>query len=180
MRKAVLLALLLLPAAGLVVASGGDNNDQGENDNHRIPAILAFDTMYGVEGPLLGEANAIRGVVGDEAPWVIDHYIRGRLDVTGRLKIAVKGLVFGNDPLSPPDFIGKNDEPTFRGLVSCLTEGPNETIVVANVETDEFPASLQGDSLIQQKLDLPSPCIAPIIFVMAGSEEKWFAVTGFD
>jgi hypothetical protein len=180
MRKAVLLALLLLPAAGLVAAWGGDDNSQGENNNHRLPAILAFDTMYGVEGPLLGSANAIRGVVGDEAPWEIAHYIRGRLDTSGRLKIAVKGLVFADDPLSPPDFIGKNDEPTFRAVVSCLTEDASEAIVVANVTTDPFPASLQGDSFIQQKLDLPNPCIAPIIFVIAGSEDKWFAVTGFE
>ncbi|HEU5180970.1 MAG TPA: hypothetical protein VFW45_09265 [Candidatus Polarisedimenticolia bacterium] len=179
MKKAVLLALLLLPALGLV-AWGGDDNSQGDNDNHRLPAILAFDTMYGVEGPLLGSANAIRGVVGDEAPWEIAHFIRGRLDTSGRLKIAVRGLVFADDPLSPPDFIGKNDEPTFRAVVSCLTESPQETIVVANVTTDPFPASLQGDSFIQQKLDLPNPCIAPIIFVIAGSEDKWFAVTGFE
>lgn len=173
MKKAVLLALLLLPAAGFVAARGSE-------DNHRSPAILAFDTMYGVEGPLLDPANAIRGIVGDEAPWEIEHFIRGRLDTSGRLRIVVKGLVFADDPLSPPDFIGKNDEPTFRAVVSCLTESPQETIVVANVTTDPFPATLQGDSLIQQDLELPNPCIAPIIFVTAGSEEKWFAVTGFE
>lgn len=173
MRKAVLLALLLLPAAGLAAARGGD-------DNHRSPAILAFETMYGVEGPLLDPANAIRGIVGDEAPWEIEHFIRGRLDTSGRLRIAVKGLVFADDPLSPPDFIGKNDEPTFRAVVSCLTEDPQGAIVVENVTTDPFPASLEGDSFIHQDLELPNPCIAPIIFVIAGSEDKWFAVTGFE
>ena len=173
MRKAVLLALLLLPALGLVTA-------RGDSENHKSPAILAFDTMYGVEGPLLDPANAIRGIVGDEAPWEIEHFIRGRLDTSGRLRIAVKGLVFADDPLSPPDFIGKNDEPTFRAVVSCLTEDPQGAIVVENVTTDPFPASLEGDSFIHQDLELPNPCIAPIIFVTAGSEEKWFAVTGFE
>jgi hypothetical protein len=173
MRKAVLLALLLLPAVGLALG-------KGESENHKSPAILAFDTMYGVEGPLLNPANAIRGIVGDEAPWEIEHSIKGRLEASGRLKITVKGLVFANDPLSPPDFIGKNDEDNFRAVVSCLTEDAQGAIVVANVTTDPFPASLEGDSLIHQDLELPNPCIAPIIFVIAGSEDKWFAVTGFE
>jgi len=51
MKKAVLLGLVMVAVAGLAMAKG-----------QRAPAILAFDTMYGVEGPLLGEANAIRGI----------------------------------------------------------------------------------------------------------------------
>jgi hypothetical protein len=39
---------------------------------------------------------------------------------------------------------------------------------------------VNGNSFIDQKLDLPNPCVAPIVFVMAGSEDKWFAVTGFE
>jgi hypothetical protein len=27
---------------------------------------------------------------------------------------------------------------------------------------------------------LPNPCVAPVIFVLAGSEDKWFSVTGFE
>jgi len=33
---------------------------------------------------------------------------------------------------------------------------------------------------IKAKIDLPNPCVAPIITVLAGSEDKWFAVTGFE
>ncbi len=58
--------------------------------------------------------------------------------------------------MQPPELIGTNDEPEFRGLVSCLS----------------------GDSFIHAKVELPDPCVAPIIMVVAGSEEKWFAVTG--
>ncbi|HEV8375961.1 MAG TPA: hypothetical protein VGR38_06955 [Candidatus Polarisedimenticolia bacterium] len=168
MRKAVLLALVLLAAAGVALAKNAQ----------RI--LLGFDTMYGVEGPLLGEANAIRGVVGDELPWEIAHFAKGRLDTNGRLTISVHGLVFADDPLVPPDLVGKNDETEFRGLVSCLTEDAQGAIVTENVVTDGFPATVTGDSLIRQNLELPNPCIAPIIFVLAGSEDKWFAVTGFE
>jgi hypothetical protein len=168
MRKPVLLALVLFAAIGVAVAKSSPK------------ILLGFDTMYGVEGPLLGEANAIRGVVGDELPWEIEHFIKGRLDTTGKLTINVRGLVFADDPAVPPDLVGKNDELEFRGLVSCLTEDPQGAIVTANVVTDGFPATVLGDSLIRQTLELPNPCIAPIIFVMAGSEDKWFAVTGFE
>src|SRR5262245_62185045 len=84
--------------------------------------ILMFQTMYGVDGPFVGEANPIRGVIGDELPWEIAKSIRGRLNTKGHLKIVVHGLVFKDDPSVPPELRGKNDEAEFRGLVSCLSE----------------------------------------------------------
>lgn len=175
-RPAVALCgVVLCVAAGVSTVSARHHGDAPA-----LPNILTFDTMYGVEGPFLGETNAIRGVVGDEAPWEIEHFIKGRLTKSGRLQIVVRGLVFGDDPtLVPPELIGKNDEENFRGLVSCLTE-EGETVVTRNVETAGFPADEDGNSFIDARIDLPNPCIAPVVFVMAGSEEKWFAVTGFE
>jgi hypothetical protein len=184
MKKGLLcaIAIVVFAAAGVALAGGPKNHHDGEDmDTPTAPSILAFDTMYGVDGPLLGETNAIRGVIGDEAPWAIAHFIRGRLTTAGRLTIVVRGLVFADDPdLVPPDLIGKNDEDHYRGLVSCLTEDGAGGITTANVVTDGFPADMNGNSFINQKLTLPVPCIAPIVFVMAGSEDKWFAVTGFE
>jgi hypothetical protein len=168
---------IVLCAVGILIAGAATASASHHGDNPPLPNILTFDTMYGVEGPFLGDANAIRGVVGDEAPWEIAHFIKGRLTRGGRLQIVVRGLVFADDPLVPPELVGKNDEENFRGLVSCLTE-ENETVVHRNVATPGFPADSDGNSFIDWKLDLPNPCIAPIIFVMAGSEDKWFAVTG--
>jgi hypothetical protein len=180
MKRWIVLLVLMAGAAGLSISAGSRHSESEGNDHFAPPRILAFDTMYGVEGPLLGEANAIRGVVGDEAPWTIAHFIRGGLDTKGHLRILVKGLVFADDPSVPPDLVGKNDETAFRGLVSCLTEDGQGNIVTANVTSGPFPASVLGDSFIDASLDLPSPCVAPIVFVMAGSEDKWFAVTGFE
>src|SRR5690242_5553770 len=67
-----------------------------------VPRIIAFDTMYGVDGPFVGDASPIRGIVGDEAPWVVAGSIHGSLDVTGHLRVRVRGLVFGNDPRVDP------------------------------------------------------------------------------
>lgn len=180
MKRITLLAVVLLATASVALASHSRRSQEGEGDFHGLPFILSFDAMYGVEGPLLGEANAIRGIVGDEAPWAIAHFIKGRLLKNGRLQILVRGLVFADDPLVDPGLVGKNDEATFRGVVSCLSEDDQGGIVPVNVTTTGFPASELGDSLIDETLDLPNPCIAPIVFVIAGSEDKWFAVTGFE
>jgi hypothetical protein len=144
------------------------------------PRILTFDHMYGVDGPFVGDAHPIRGVIGDELPWTIEGGIHGRLDTNGHLKIEVKGLVFTNDPIVPPELQGKNDEDTFRALVSCMTEVSDTEVGTANVVTDGFAATPEGDSDIDTFVTLPNPCIAPIVFVLSGSEDKWFAVEGFE
>jgi hypothetical protein len=176
MRKLTILAIAVLSLLGVsfAVASAA-----GGLAAHLAKIILAFQTMYGVDGPFVGEANPIRGVIGDELPWEIAKFIAGTLDTNGRLIIVVRGLVFKDDPSVPHDLRGKNDEAEFRGLVSCLTE-EGDAVVTKNVITKGFPATTAGNAFINAKLELPNPCVAPIIMVLAGSEEKWFAVTGFE
>ena len=159
-------------------AWAADKTDKKKTDS-AVEHILRFQTMYAVDGPFVGEENPIRDVIGDELPWAIAKSIRGKLDTAGHLKIWVRGLVFKDDPAVPPELKGKNDEEAFRGLVSCLTEDKDK-VVTKNVTTEEFPATEDGNALIDAKIDLPSPCIAPIVMVLAGSEDKWFAVTGFE
>jgi hypothetical protein len=135
--------------------------------------------MYGVDGPFVGDMNKVRGVQGDELPWAIARSIRGSLSTSGHLVISVRGLVFKDDPSVPPDIRGTNDETAFRGLVSCLTED-GTSVAEANVVTDGFPADTRGNSFINAHVTLPNPCVAPIVMVLAGSEDKWFAMTGFE
>jgi hypothetical protein len=45
------------------------------------------------------------------------------------------------------------------------------------VQTGLFPASMAGDSQIEDTVSLPDPCIAPIVFVTSPSG-AWFAATG--
>ena len=49
-----------------------------------------------------------------------------------------------------------------------------------NVTTEGFAATPFGDSDIDAQITLPNPCVAPIVFVLSGSEDKWFAVVGFE
>jgi hypothetical protein len=176
MRKLATSAVtcLCLMAGGFVPAAGA-----AELKPPPPQLILRFHTMYGVDGPFVGEANPIRGVIGDELPWEVAGFVRGRLYSTGRLVILVRGLVFKDDPSVPVELVGKNDEEQFRGLVSCLTEDGDQ-VVTRNVVTEGFPATPTGDSVIHADIELPNPCVAPIVMVLAGSENKWFAVTGFE
>jgi hypothetical protein len=184
MRSSTSSALAILAASGLALAAAAHEgmNHQGQNEGNHPPkphvrhTILAFDTMYGVDGPFVGDGNPVRGVPGDESPWVVDRAF-GTLDIDGNLVIVVRGLVFKDNP--DPTLIGKNDEPTFQGLVSCLTEDGNN-VKEANIVTPQFPATNTGDSVIHAKVDLPNPCVAPIVMVLAGSEFKWFSMTGFE
>jgi hypothetical protein len=145
---------------------------------HGSPRLLVFTTMFGVDGAFVGDANPVDEVPGDELPGEISHAI-GSLDTAGNLFVVVRGLVFKDDPSVPPELRGINDEAEFRAEVSCLTE-EGEAVVRRNVLTQGFPANRHGNSLIFAHIELPDPCIAPALFILAGSEHKWFAVTGFE
>jgi hypothetical protein len=55
---------------------------------------------------------------------------------------------------------------------------------VVNVFTDPFPATTGlaanggGNASIEARIDLPRPCIAPIIFVTSPTF-AWFSTTGY-
>ena len=168
----------LIVLAILILAGVSCDQDSPANSSN-INKILEFQTMYGVDGPFVGEDHPIRGVNGDELPWEVEDSISGKLDTQGNLMITVRGLVFKDDPSVPPELIGKNDEAEFRALVSCLTE-VGDDVETQNVITEGFPADEDGNSSINAKIELPNPCVAPVVMVLAGSEDKWFAVTGFE
>jgi len=144
--------------------------------------IVTFQTMYGVDDAFINNSS-IRGVKGDELPWVIAS-ATGSLGVGGHLIATIRGLVFADDPSVPPELRGINDEAEFRALVSCLvSESPGKgngkpKVQTVNILTGGFPATRTGDSDIDAHLELPDDCVAPIIFIMSGSEDKWFSVMG--
>ena len=166
--SALVCCLLVVPSA------------PGWNESHRpVRTVLAFHSMYGVDGAFVG-ANPIRGLSGDELPWEIGKATHGELRSNGRLKLHVQGLVFADDPAVPPELVGTNDETSFRAVVSCETLDAGGQLVTDNIITDGFPATTTGNAEIDATVELPSPCLAPVVFVIAGSEEKWFAVTGIE
>ena len=176
MRRVMALVLVLL-CVGVGLASDG----KGRKDALRSSGekILEFDTMVGVSDPFLGSINAVldRLVRGAPLPWVISR-VEGEVKTNGKVEIDVFGLVLADDPRvpanqrlhTPPNF-------NFRALVSCVTKDNTGKAVVANVSTGNFPASPLGDAIIEAEVDLPSPCIAPVVFITT-TGGSWLAVTG--
>jgi hypothetical protein len=138
--------------------------------------IVSFETMYGVDEAFVKHTQ-IRGVRGDELPWEVGSAV-GSLTVGGHLTASVRGIVFANDPEVPANLRGINDETQFRALVSCLVSDHKGNVATVNVTTQGFAATPAGDSDIDAMITLPSDCVAPIIFILSGSEDKWFAVMG--
>ncbi|HWQ54747.1 MAG TPA: hypothetical protein VN442_13765 [Bryobacteraceae bacterium] len=146
--------------------------------------ILEFKTMTGVPRPYTLPENAIRGVPGGGLPWIISA-AKGELKVDGHLEVEVKGLVFDpNDPVViERGLAGTNTVTAFRAVVSCLTKDAGGAPATVNLTTAPFPATTGpastggGNAKIEAWLNLPSPCIAPIIFVTSPGG-NWFAATG--
>jgi hypothetical protein len=157
-----LASMLLLLQSSFVAAKGG-------------PTILEWQSMVGVPLAFTGTTNQaqIRDVPGGGIPWTLTS-AKGELSTGGHLEITVDGLVLASGASA-----GTNPVNMFRGLVSCLTD----SATVVNVSTNPFSATTGaataggGDSVIEQSLDLPNPCIAPIVFVTSGGG-SWFAATG--
>ncbi|MFZ0789479.1 MAG: hypothetical protein WAM94_07635, partial [Chromatiaceae bacterium] len=132
--------------------------------------MLEFQTMVGVDGPFLRNANPIRGVNGGGLPWVLDA-AKGELKDDGKLEVEVQGLVIPEDVAPAPcNGVACNPAPFFRAIVSCLTVDVAGGVVEDNISTTNGAEVMIGDPLdgnakIEAMLDLPDPCIAPIVFV---------------
>ena len=139
--------------------------------------VLQFDTMAGVMRPYTGAANPVRGVNGGGLPWII-RAGKGEMTADGRIELKVRGLVLADDPaVLPSSRRLTNPIPNLRAVVSCLSVDANGAPVTVNVTTGDFPATATGDAEIEAAVDLPSPCIAPIVFVTSPGG-AWFAATG--
>lgn len=163
---ALVLAMAALPRSGTAASKRGPTR-----------TLLAFNSMFGVDAPFLGNTNPVRGFDGDTEPWSIRNGT-GTLDTSGNLAVLIKGLVFSDN--SDPSLIGKNDEDEFSAVVSCMTVGEDGTTVTqASVTTPGFHASSSGNAVIRAQVELPDPCLEPVVLIIGG-EGEWLAVTGFD
>ena len=132
--------------------------------------------MVGVPRPYTGATNAIRGVPGGGRPWVVG-FAEGELKANGEIEVKVRGLVLDpNEPNFPP--AGTNPIPNFKAIVSCLSKDASGSPTTVNVSTGLFPADVAGNAVIEDMINLPQPCIAPIIFITSPTG-AWFAATGF-
>jgi len=158
------ISLLSLAAAGLLMAA------MVVKAVPRAPApqMLEFNTMFPVSGPYVGTTNPIRGISGGGVPWHLTE-AHGELRSDGKIEVKVEGLVLASSQTNPI--------PNFRAVVSCQSIDGVGNPSIVNVSTNDFPASSTGDAVIEDTVELPHPCVAPIVFV-TNSTLRWFAVTG--
>ena len=148
-----LAAALVLPALGI---GGGDGRK-----------VTDGKVLAPVTAPYTGSTNPIRGLNGGGVPWQIGD-ASADLRADGRLHVEVQGLVLVAT--------GANPVAQFKAIVSCQTT-VNGAAAVANVSTAPVAASPAGDAEIDATIALPSPCIAPIVFVTSAGG-SWFAASG--
>jgi hypothetical protein len=175
-RRLFLVPLLALAACGADPAADalGHVADAARSSDARVSSrtLLEAERMVGVPRPYTGPDNAIRGIAGGGVPWAVLGEAEAKLLEDGRLEVKVEGLVF--DP-NDADAIsrgiaGTNTVAQMKAILSCqtVTDG---AATIANVSTALFPATTGaaaaggGNVHIVEQLALPSPCIAPIVFV---------------
>jgi hypothetical protein len=76
-------------------------------------------------------------------------------------------------------YLSAHSSPPFR-LTRCSASSHRQHGRAENVVTEGFPVDVDGNSFIRAVVELPNPCVAPIVMVLAGSEGKWFAMAGFE
>ena len=174
MKRFMLVTLTLVVALSVFLFAGSVSTASADQSK-----VLEFNSMIGVPRPYTGGTNAIRDIPGGGLPWVLKS-ADGELKTNGKIEVKVRGLVI--DPNDPAAIAagrgGTNPSPSFKVIVSCLSKDAAGNPTIANVATGLFPADASGNAEIEDTITLPSPCIAPIIFV-TNPAGAWFATTGF-
>jgi hypothetical protein len=127
-----------------------------------------------VPTPLRGAPGAIGTVNGAGAPWVIGT-AKAVLGVDGSLDLKFTDLLFAPD--APGTLPGTNTIASMKAAVSCLTTDGTRTATF----TPAFPVTTgtgAGDGHVVATLDLPSPCIGPIVLITNAAGTAWFAADG--
>ena len=168
MKASLLVAAVTAVVAALLVPSLGLGGGDGRK-------VTDAKVLAGVTEPYTGAANAIRGLPGGGLPWQVGE-ASATLRSDGRLQVEVRGLVLATRAPVPAALQGVNPIAKFKAIVSCQTS-VNGLATVSNVSTPLVDASRAGDADIEANLDLPQPCLAPIVFV-TNTTGAWFAVSG--
>ncbi len=134
MRRCTILGVGLI---GLLAVANLSQTATGKNGDGP-PKVLEFQTMVGVPRPYTGGTNAIRGIPGGGAPWVLDAAV-GELKTDGKIEVAVAGLVLAEGANA-----GRNPVASFRAVVSCLSVDDEGAPIVVNLPTGLFPANSGG------------------------------------
>lgn len=169
------LLALLLAVPAIAMAANTERTAATPAPASAVRTVVGFTVMTPVTGPFVGTANPIRGLAGGGFPWEIQE-ANGEVHADGRVLVNVRGLVLAHEAPVPPAEQGTNPVGRLKAIVSCQTINAGAPAVV-NAETAAAPVTTTGDATIEGTVALPSPCIAPIVFVTSPAN-AWFAATG--
>ena len=173
MRKFVGLFLLTLFAVAFAAVNVSSKPEDGPSGE----AVLQWHSMAAVQSPYFSISvpfTPVDGVGGGNARWTIDKGW-GMLRSNGELRVHTRGLI-----LPDPPFNGTNPLPEFRVLVNCRTVDVLGAAVTVGTMSENYPASIEGDSDLVTTMTLPTPCYAPTVFVMHPTAPRWFATLGYN
>jgi hypothetical protein len=167
MARTLRLAILIGVLAALVIGTGTVLAGPGPGDPH---GKLVDTSLAGLPASFVGKLLA--GVTGAGHPWDIKDG-HATLDRNGHLDLHVHGLVLSHTDGGPATE-GTNPVPSGRAIVSCNGGVGEGNTVMSDVVPFSVP---NGDAHVNQRLTLPSSCLAPTIFFGSASG-AWFAVSG--
>jgi hypothetical protein len=165
--KQMLATFVALAAASLA----GVTTTAMARDNGKLKS----DMMIGVPTTLNGAAGNIRGINGAGLAWRIGE-AEVSVKASGKVELEFDDLVFAAGANT-----GKNTVGSMAVVVSCL-DASNQA---RNAMSATFPVTVAtgtdpgGDAEVETRVDLPSPCFAPIVFITNATGAAWFAVDGF-
>jgi len=149
-------------AVAALAVAGATATAVAKDDGGRIRS----DKMIGTPVGMTGAAGTIRDVVGAGAPWSIGE-AEISVKSSGKIEAEFQNLVLTNTGVNP---VG-----SMAVVVSCLN--------AAKVTSAPFAVTVNnpgidpgGDADVETKVDLPSPCLAPIVFIVNANTGGWFAV----
>jgi hypothetical protein len=135
------------------------------------PTLLKADEFLGsVPGVPIRDVNS------GGLPWVLDK-ADVKLEADGTLKVNVVGLVFA--PGTPA--AGTVGAVTHFAVTLSCVQADGST---ANVTTDGFPVTTDGDVRFKTTIEIPPVCYAPVVLIRSFNPDTlaagaWFAVNGF-
>jgi hypothetical protein len=125
-----------------------------------------------------GANRPVRTVNSGGVPWVVAGGSETRLSGDGRLRADVRGLLITGTGGALDGTVGPVQ--AVVASLTCTNPTTGDTGAPSVVSTGPVPLSAGGNARIDQRLSIPSPCVAPIVLIRANSEAgPWIAASGF-
>jgi hypothetical protein len=166
-RFLVGLTILALALVATVGASAHDGNKGDHGDKKADHGNALFSASL---APSVPTDPAIDGANPGGVPWVIDRST-ARVQANGRIRVRIEGLVI---PIAHGTFPAGTARPVTTVSASVVCAGGT------TATTDTAPISEEGDARIDDTVDLPSTCLAPVVLVHPnGGAGAYIAVSGW-